>query len=73
MTPLAEVARRLGLVWGVEALIVEPTDDFEALLEVIERRIVAEEIALPGDTIAVTSGMPVGQGGTNVLKLHHLP
>ena len=32
-----------------------------------------ENLATPGETIVVTSGMPVGEGGTNVLKIHKLP
>jgi pyruvate kinase len=72
VTPKMEVARRLAVVWGVEALIVQPYKMFETMLELAEARLLAERIAEPGEVIAVTSGMPVGEGGTNVLKLHRI-
>lgn len=72
ITPRTEVARRLAVVWGVEALIVQPYKMFETMLELAEARLLAERIAERGEVIAVTSGMPVGEGGTNVLKLHRV-
>ncbi len=72
MTPIAEVARRMSLVWGVEAIVVETYKYFETLIDIVEARMQRENLALPGDTIAVTSGIPVGAGGTNILKIHRL-
>ncbi len=73
MTPVVEVARRMSLTWGVEVQIVEPYKNFETLIEIVEARVLREHLAEPGETIAITSGMPVGAGGTNVLKIHTLP
>ena len=73
MTPLIEVARRLAVVWGVESLVVQSYRYIETLIEIAEQRVVAEGLAKSGETIVITSGMPVGAGGTNVLKVHHLP
>ncbi|MBV9439006.1 MAG: pyruvate kinase [Candidatus Eremiobacteraeota bacterium] len=73
LTPLDTVARRMALVWGVESSIVQSYRYIETLIEIAEARIVAEGHAAAGETIAITSGMPVGEGGTNVLKLHRLP
>jgi pyruvate kinase len=73
MTSVPEVARRMALVWGVETLVVERYKYFETLIDIVEARMLRENLAEPGEVIAVTSGMPVGQGGTNVLKLHKLP
>ncbi len=73
MTPIAEVARRMSLVWGVEAIVVETYKYFETLIDIVEARMQRENLAHPGDTIAVTSGIPVGEGGTNILKIHQLP
>jgi pyruvate kinase len=73
ITPLVEVAQRLALVWGVEALVVQTYRYIETLIEIAEQRVIAEGLALPGETVAITSGMPVGVGGTNVLKIHRLP
>ena len=73
MTPYAEVARRMAIVWGVEALVVDYYRYFETGIEMIEARTLRENLAKSGDVIAITSGMPVGAGGTNVLKIHTLP
>ncbi len=73
ITPLEEVARRMALVWGVESLVVQPYRYIETLIEIAEQRVIAEGLAAPGETVAITSGMPVGAGGTNVLKIHRLP
>jgi pyruvate kinase len=73
LTPLEEVARRMAVVWGVESSVVQSYRYIETLIEIAEARIVSEGHAAPGETIAITSGMPVGAGGTNVLKIHRLP
>jgi len=73
LTPLEDVARRLAVVWGVEATVVQTYRYIETLIEIAEARIVSDGYASPGETIAITSGMPVGAGGTNVLKIHRLP
>jgi pyruvate kinase len=73
ITPLIEVARRMSLVWGVESIVVQSYRYIETLIEIAEQRVIADGLAQPGETIAITSGMPVGAGGTNVLKIHRLP
>lgn len=73
LTPLPQVARRMALSWGVEPLIVQSYRYLETLIEIAEQRVIAEGAARSGDTIAITSGMPVGPGETNVLKIHRLP
>jgi len=73
MTPLEEVARRMTLVWGVESMVVHAYRYIETLIEIAEERVIADGLASPGETIAITSGMPVGAGGTNLLKIHRLP
>ena len=73
MTPQPEVARRLALTWGVEARVIEAYPNFETAIQVFEKHTLHEGLAVSGETIAITSGMPVGEGGTNVLKIHTLP
>jgi pyruvate kinase len=73
MTQVPAVARRMALVWGVEALVVEPYKYFETLIDIVEARMLRERLSNHGETIVITSGMPVGAGGTNVLKIHKLP
>jgi pyruvate kinase len=73
LTPLLDVARRLAIVWGVESIVVQPYRYIETLIEIAEQRVIDDGLAASGETIAITSGMPVGEGGTNVLKIHLLP
>jgi pyruvate kinase len=73
MTPVASVARRMALVWGVDAFVVDGYKYFESLIDIIEARMLRENLTTPGEIIAITSGMPVGEGGTNVVKIHKLP
>jgi pyruvate kinase len=73
LTPERQVARRLALLWGTEALLIDPYGSIEVLLYMTERRMVHEGLVSSGDLIAFTTGMPVGSGGTNVLKIHKIP
>lgn len=72
LTPVVEVARRLALIWGVDSLLIENYSSIDVLLHITEQRLKAEGLATPGDCVAFTSGMPVGAGGTNVLKIHQI-
>ena len=73
LTPLEDVARKMAVVWGVDSVVVQTYRYIETLIEIAEARVVSEGYAAPGETVAITSGMPVGAGGTNVLKIHRLP
>ncbi|TAM78043.1 pyruvate kinase [bacterium] len=70
LTPRPHVARRLALLWGVDPLPVQSYRYFETLIELAEERLKQEGLVRSGEVVAITSGMPVGEGGTNVLKLH---
>ncbi len=72
LTPVIEVARRLSLVWGVESLLIEDYGSFDQLLQHTEQRLKETGLAKSGDCVAFTTGMPVGAGGTNVLKIHRI-
>jgi pyruvate kinase len=73
LTPEVRVARRLALVWGTESLLIDAYASFDVLLFLTERTMVHEGLVHSGDLIAFTTGMPVGSGGTNVLKVHQIP
>ncbi|HXP94230.1 MAG TPA: pyruvate kinase [Candidatus Binatia bacterium] len=73
LTPLESVARQSALMWGVEAIVSQQYRSIETLIEIAEQRVLTEGYAHTGETIAITSGMPVGAGGTNVLKIHQIP
>ena len=73
LTPLVGVARRMAMMWGVEPLVVQNYRYFETLIEIAEQRVISDGVARSGETIVITSGMPVGPGETNVMKVHRLP
>jgi pyruvate kinase len=73
LTPEPQVARRLALLWGTESLLIDSYSSFDVLLYMTERHMVREGLVHSGDLIAFTTGMPVGSGGTNVLKIHQIP
>ena len=72
LTPSPEVARRLALLWGTEALLIERYGSFDVLLYMTEQRMMQAGIVRSKDLIAFTTGMPVGAGGTNLLKIHEV-
>ena len=72
LTPDERVARRLALLWGTESLLIDEYSSFDVLLSMTERQMVRAGLVQSGDLIAFTTGMPVGSGGTNVLKIHQI-
>ncbi|MFN2448908.1 MAG: pyruvate kinase [Candidatus Baltobacteraceae bacterium] len=73
LTPEAYVARRLALLWGVESITIEHYSSIDVLLHITEQRMLAEGLVRHGESVAFTTGMPVGAGGTNLLKIHRIP
>ena len=73
LTPVPEVAARLALLWGVDSLLIERYSSIDVLLHITEQRMLTEGLLTHGDCIAFTTGMPVGAGGTNLLKVHKIP
>lgn len=73
LTPEPYVACRLALLWGVESLVIEKYSSIDVLLHITEQRMLAEGLVRHGEAVAFTTGMPVGAGGTNLLKIHRIP
>jgi len=70
LTPLADTARRLAVVWGVHAVV---SADVHSMTEAVAKAVrvaQAEGFAQPGGDIVVTAGVPFGQSGTtNALRV----
>lgn len=72
ITPLEETARRMALVWGVEALVVP---SFHSTDDMIEGTILAvcRHGLEVGDKIVLTGGVPFNVTGlTNFVKVHKI-
>lgn len=70
ITPFLATARRLSLVWGVEAVLTETT---HSMTETVARAASLSRrlgIAVRGEEIVVVAGVPFGvSGGTNSLRV----
>jgi pyruvate kinase len=69
LSPRADTARRLALVWGVLPLVAEGGTDTDAMLAKAPSIAMAHGILRPGDKVVITAGIPMGvSGSTNVIK-----
>lgn len=71
-TPVESVRRRLGPVWGVRSRHVSALRSTDALMEALDRRLLAEGLAKRGDRVVVLSGSPGRPGTTNLVKVHRV-
>ncbi len=69
-TPDERVFRQLALVWGVMPVLSEFVNSVEAMIALVEKALLEEGYVVPGDSVAIVAGMPIGSGSpTNFLKL----
>ncbi|HEX6105386.1 MAG TPA: pyruvate kinase [Gemmatimonadales bacterium] len=69
-TPEPETFRQLALVWGVTPALVPHSTDYDEMLGVARREILARGLARPGERLVVTAGVPFDMPGTtNLLKI----
>jgi pyruvate kinase len=62
--------RQLSLVWGVSPYLVPHCDTYEQMATVARDLVVREEIAVRGDRVVITAGVPFDvPGSTNTMKL----
>lgn len=73
MTPLAQTASRLALIWGVVPVVTTDPKGFDGMVKTA-RNVAREQIgAKAGDRIMITAGIPFGVAGTtNTLKIDTL-
>jgi pyruvate kinase len=72
-SPNQEVRRRLSVLWGVEARVLEPIQDVELMVRRVEEELLTRGLAHKGDRIVIVYGAPVGQPGKiNALRLHQI-
>lgn len=71
--PTEAVRRRLAIVWGLEADLLDVEDDVEVLVKKVEQRLLATGRVRDKDHIAIVFGAPVGElGRTNTVRLHQI-
>ena len=70
LTPNAQIARRLAVVWGVHAVVTVETHSMTEAVSKASRLALSEGFAEHGDPIVVLAGVPFGQPGTtNALRV----
>lgn len=70
LTPKAETARRLGLLWGVHAVQTKDVNSFEEMVAKAKRMALRHGIAGAGERVVICAGVPFGTpGSTNVLHV----
>jgi len=74
VTSCPRIQRKLGLVWGVETILInefnEPTasKQIEKMIELA----IADKLVKKGDLVVVTAGLPIGKPGTtNMLRIQN--
>lgn len=70
VTPEPETFRQLALVWGVVPALVEHFPSYDAIVPVARQKLLDLGLAVPGDRVVVTAGVPFDvPGTTNLLKV----
>jgi pyruvate kinase len=67
LTPEVSTARRLALVWGVHAVLVDQIHDVGEMVKWANRTAVIEGFAGAGDDVVIVAGLPFGERGTTNL------
>jgi pyruvate kinase len=66
--------RRLALIWGVTAILVDTAATTDEVIDQAEQVLLDKGLAVSGDNVVITMGVPVGSGTqTNTLKIHQMP
>lgn len=71
MTPESDVYHKMSYCWGVTPVICPPIDNTDDMIQKANDTAKQLKFAKPGDTIIITSGVPVNRmGKTNLIKVH---
>jgi pyruvate kinase len=74
LTPDVAAARRMAMVWGVHAVLVDDVHDVAEMIDCACRTARSEGFAKEGDDVVVVAGLPFGQSGTtNLLHVARIP
>ncbi|MGA8155801.1 MAG: pyruvate kinase [Rhodoplanes sp.] len=73
ISPKAEIARRLALVWGVHCVVGDEAQDQDDMVDRACRTAFAEGFARAGDRIIIVAGLPLGMpGATNMVQIAYV-
>jgi pyruvate kinase len=70
LTPKIDAARRLSIVWGVHALVIDDARDVDDMATRACTSSIDEGFAAKGERIVIVAGVPFGSpGATNMVRL----
>jgi pyruvate kinase len=73
LTPRLATARRMGLVWGVHAIVTRDIASFEEMVEKSKRMALRSKLAGSNDPLVLVAGVPFSTPGTtNVVHVVRL-
>ena len=73
LTPKLATARRMGLVWGVHAVVTRDVAGFEEMVAKAKRMALRTKLARGGDPLVLIAGVPFSTPGTtNVVHVVRL-
>jgi pyruvate kinase len=73
LTPVVATARRLALVWGTRAKVIDDIESVEEMVDKADAAVRALGAAGPGDRVAIIAGVPFGRAGkTNTIRVLRL-
>jgi len=69
-----EIARQLGLVWGVVPRVLrDPMEHLDDVIRVVDRELVARSMAEPGQIIVLIMGAPIAERRqANLMRVHRV-
>jgi pyruvate kinase len=72
-TTAPQVARQLGIVWGVRAMLVPIAEDRDQLIDEVMAALIEKKIAHKGDRVALTAGLAANvPGGTDFILVREV-
>ena len=73
ITHTEPILRRLSLYWGVKGVMVEVIENTDAMIDIVEKKMLQQNLVERGDAIIITFGVPMGiAGSTNMLMIHYI-
>ena len=70
ITPVVQTARKLSLAWGVLCFLQKDESDLEHMIQLTKKTVKKSGLALIGDKVVITAGLPLKvQGTTNLIRV----
>ena len=70
ITPIIHTARKLSLAWGVLCFLQKDESDLEHMINLTKKTVKKSGLALIGDKVVITAGLPLKvQGTTNLIRV----